>query len=78
MIHHSISLIYTTARPHLINTIMDRWLLKSDKDVEMIIVTDEPFANNNSDSRIRFLVNTGRRDCVKVGIWQQRIQPVKY
>jgi len=62
-----ISLLFTTARPHLIERVRERWLKKLTKldDVEMIIVTDAMYHDNGRHrSRCKYFVNTGRKDCV--------------
>ncbi len=61
------SLLYTTARPHLIPEVVDRWLARVEclTGVEMVIVTDEPFRSTTPFAdQVRLLVNGGRRDCV--------------
>lgn len=60
-----ISLLYTTARPQLINDVIARWLDSAcdTEQLEMIVVTDAPFEMKNVHS-VKFLINTGKRNCV--------------
>jgi hypothetical protein len=60
----SISLLYTTARPHLIDQVISRWLTPGMEGVEMIVVTDDPFNSSVVRPDLHFVVNSGRRDCV--------------
>ena len=64
MIDLSISLLYTTARPHLIEEVVQRWMDRSVDLVEMIVVTDDYVDRAVVRPNIRFVVNSGRRDCV--------------
>lgn len=60
-----ISLLYTTARTHLISEVLERWLGSAADPgrLEIVVVTDDP-TGRESHGNIRYLVNTGRRDCV--------------
>lgn len=61
-----ISLIYTTARPHLIDNVISRWFRYShdENNIEMIIATDEAFNISKCKHQITHVINTSRRDCV--------------
>ena len=60
-----ISLLYTTARPHLINEVINRWQdsAKNPSTLEWVLVTDDPYTHAPR-TNVKFIVNTGRRDCV--------------
>jgi hypothetical protein len=60
-----ISLLYTTARPNLITEVIKRWhdSAENSGNFEWIIVTDDPVVLTPSGD-LRFIVNTGKRDCV--------------
>jgi len=60
----SISLLYTTARTHLIDEVVNRWLPSKKNSVEMIIVTDDPIDCTDIRPDVHYAVNTGKRDCV--------------
>ena len=60
----SISLLYTTARTHLIDEVINRWLPSQKDSVEMIVVTDDPIECTDVRPDVHYAVNTGRRDCV--------------
>lgn len=64
MFDKTISLLYTTARVHLIDEVIERWLTQTTSTIDMVIVTDEPCARTTASSAVRFITNTGRRDCV--------------
>lgn len=59
-----ISLLYTTARPHLIDEVINRWFQGDGVEIEMVVVTDDPYAAAVSSFNVKFLRNEGRRDCV--------------
>jgi hypothetical protein len=59
-----ISLLYTTARPHLIPQVVQRWLGDHPAEVEMVLVTDDPLDCEIDHPDVRAIVNRGRRDCV--------------
>lgn len=60
-----ISLLYTTARPHLIHDVIKRWrdAASNSSPFEWVISTDAPVAHAPV-SNVEFIVNTGRKDCV--------------
>lgn len=60
------SLLYTTARLHLIRSVIDRWFDSAQiaDNCEMVIVTDTPVLPLLSHKQVRFIANTGRQDCV--------------
>lgn len=60
----ALSLLYTTARPHLIEDVIDRWFAGGAPNAEMVVVTDDPFPSAADRPGVRFVTNTGRRDCV--------------
>ena len=60
----SISLLYTTARTHLIDEVVNRWLPSKKNSVEMIVVTDDPIDCTDIRPDVHYAVNTGKRDCV--------------
>lgn len=60
----SISLLYTTARPHLIEEVIGRWLGGAFANIEMIVVTDELYNPPCKIYNCKYVVNEGRRDCV--------------
>lgn len=59
-----ISLLYTSARPHLILDVLTKWKDRSDKweSIEVILVTDDVCDVEFPD--MTSYVNEGRRDCV--------------
>ncbi|MEM1113645.1 MAG: glycosyltransferase family A protein [Pseudomonadota bacterium] len=59
-----ISLLYTTARPYLIQPVLDVWRERArDWDqIEVVLVTDDPL--DIDYPRLRYQHNSGRRDCV--------------
>ena len=59
----TISLLYTTARPHLIPEVIGRWFERDPNEIEMIVVTDDPYPATVFPG-VKFLVNSGKRDCV--------------
>lgn len=59
-----ISLLYTTARPGLIEKVRERWFAEADNDVEMIIVTDSPYTPPQDSHGVCHLVNDGPQNCV--------------
>lgn len=64
MIDRSISLLYTTARPHLTNDVVYRWMSDQDNLIEMVIVTDDPVEHTLDHANVRHVHNGGRRDSV--------------
>lgn len=62
-----LSLLYTTARHHLIPGVIQRWRDSAGdfSRVEMLVVTDSRYQPAEAyPENVRFLVNDGRRDCV--------------
>jgi hypothetical protein len=59
-----ISLLYTTARPHIIEAVIDRWLRDDLVKTEMIVVTDDPYLPSKNRGNVNYVKNNGRRDCV--------------
>jgi hypothetical protein len=61
---NEISLLYTTARPHLIEDVVDRWrtTANSTDSFEFVVVTDVPVEFKSDHARL--LVNDGPRNCV--------------
>jgi hypothetical protein len=66
MIHkYKFSLLYTTARPKLIPSVIARWLTSlHTSDLEMIIVTDSDYDDSSIYKNVDFFVNSGNKDCV--------------
>ncbi len=60
----SISLLYTTARPQVISKVIERWFAEDPQEIDMIVVTDDPFHGDVAHPSVRFVVNSGRRDAV--------------
>jgi hypothetical protein len=64
----NISLLYTSARPHLILGLLNIWKTRSMhwENVEVVLVTDEAFEESFEDHfpNMSSYVNSGRRDCV--------------
>jgi len=60
----TISLLYTTARPHLIEEVVNRWLPFEKNGIEMVVVTDDPIEFMGVRPDVHFVVNSGKRDCV--------------
>lgn len=60
-----LSLLFTTARPHLIQEVIDRWrdTARDTNSYEVIVVTDDPFVHT-PQANTKFIVNDGRKDCV--------------
>jgi hypothetical protein len=59
-----ISLLYTTARTHLIERVIDRWINVDEVDIEMVIVTDSHIKEHYSPKNLRYFINDGPRNCV--------------
>jgi hypothetical protein len=56
----TISLLYTTARPHLIPEVIGRWFAREPNEIEMIVVTDDAypatvFRNHPVATALRFV-----------------------
>ena len=60
-----LSLLFTTARPHLIQEVIARWrdAAGDTNRYEMIVVTDDPLVHS-PQVNVKFIVNDGRKDCV--------------
>ncbi|MGA0856805.1 MAG: hypothetical protein ACO3P3_01350 [Candidatus Nanopelagicales bacterium] len=59
-----VSLLYTTARPHLIEDVLERWQLSIHHRLEMIVVTDDIYQPTKIRSNVRYITNNGARNCV--------------
>ena len=59
-----ISLIYTSARPQQILSILSAWRKRASdwRNIEVVVVTDEPFSRKFPN--MLCYLNTGRKDCV--------------
>jgi hypothetical protein len=59
-----ISLLYTTARPQVIDEVVDRWFRGDSTNIDMVVVTDDPYEPPHRRWPVRYFKNDGRRDCV--------------
>ena len=60
----NISLLYTSARPHVILNVLGAWQERASdwENIEVVLVTDDPF--EGCFANMKSYVNSGRRDCV--------------
>lgn len=62
---YKFSLLYTTARPALIPSVIARWLASlHNSELEIIVVTDCEYEDYKVYKSIKFYVNNGNKDCV--------------
>jgi glycosyltransferase involved in cell wall biosynthesis len=62
---YKFSLLYTTARPKLIPSVIARWLTSlHNSELEIIIVTDSEYEDYYVYKSVNFFINNGNKDCV--------------